>query len=163
MKIIDKNLISPFLSFMNHEVIAAKDYCYYETIEYEGTNQYKYLNILDHDGPEMLPGNFKNLLIDLHKVIQKRGHIMTEKGMAIVNLGAYPGISLANLFEHCKPKYITIWGEAGEKLGLQLQPFQGKVYKSARVLRMPSPTELISDAALQGKAQNYLKYMFNIQ
>jgi hypothetical protein len=135
---------------------------WYEEINSEGGNKYRFLNIVSHPGEEILPEAQRDLFFKVINPIQTDRIKMDADGFSVINVHNYRGVQWDNLEKLFSPKYCIFWGVDPHAMGVNCKLNGGAIVNDCKIIYVNQMEVIFSNKNMKKQLWEFLKKMFKI-
>ncbi len=160
--ILDENSPELMHLFMGDVVYQAFDLKWYEELEYDGNNKYRFLNIINNEDNQFLSETSNEAFFKYVNAIQTDRYKMSKDGFAILNIANYKGIQWKNITEKLNPKICIFWGVNPAFFGLESQKYKILKRHDMSYLYVDDMDNLFKYDALKKQLWNNTKGLFDM-
>ncbi|NQW42008.1 MAG: hypothetical protein HQ463_01065 [Bacteroidetes bacterium] len=130
--------------FLGDEIYLINEPKYYDSIDSEGGNKYRFLNIVMHTATEIIAPESKDFFFKMANAIQNERINMDADGFAVINISNYPGLTWQNLEKLFSPKFCIFWGVDPFTLNIQCHLNKGLMHNGCKIISVES-MEIVKD------------------
>lgn len=159
--ILDENSPELINLFMGDIVYQAVESQWYEKLQTEGNNQFRFLHIINEEGQVFLSEEQNNSFFKYINAIQTDRLKMDKDGFAILNLANHKGISWKNINSMLSPKTCIFWGVNPYQFGFETRKYNILKRNDISMIYIDEMTTVMQSPALKGNLWALTKQLFD--